>query len=99
MPTFEQMKMNLAHKVLLIATLSACCAGCSKSTLQVGAYPARPLGGYPDTDCDGLTDVEEVKLGTEWLDADTDDDGFHDGDEVLRFRTDPLDEDSHPTKE
>ncbi len=42
-----------------------------------------PLGyGAPDTDGDGLNDVEEENLGTDPEDADTDGDGLTDGDEV-----------------
>jgi hypothetical protein len=41
-----------------------------------------------DTDRDGLTDAEEVNLGTNPDDPDTDRDGIADGDEV-RNRTDP----------
>jgi hypothetical protein len=42
-----------------------------------------------DTDGDGLTDCEEVALGTDPLDPDTDDDGLTDGEEVA-LGTDPL---------
>ena len=42
-----------------------------------------------DTDGDGLTDVEERRLGTDPRMADTDGDGLPDGDEV-RFGSDPL---------
>jgi len=43
-----------------------------------------------DTDSDGLTDDEEVLLGTDPLVADTDSDGLIDGDEVNTYGTDPL---------
>lgn len=35
-----------------------------------------------DTDDDGLTDVNEKIYGTDWLNPDTDGDGYNDGDEI-----------------
>lgn len=49
-----------------------------------------------DTDGDGLTNVRETQLGTDWTDPDTDDDGVDDGTEVARG-TDPLVPDATPT--
>ena len=46
-----------------------------------------------DSDGDGLTDAEEVALGTDPNDADSDDDGLSDGEEVA-LGTDPNDPDS-----
>ena len=48
----------------------------------------------PDSDDDGLTDGEEVALGTDPFDPDTDDDGLTDGQEVEVYGTDPLDPDT-----
>jgi alpha-tubulin suppressor-like RCC1 family protein len=48
------------------------------------------LGPNPDTDADGLIDIDERQWGTDPEDADSDDDGVSDGDEVLAG-TDPLD--------
>ena len=45
----------------------------------------------PDMDGDGLLDVDEAAFGTDPLKADTDGDGFGDGEEVLTLQTDPLD--------
>lgn len=51
-----------------------------------------------DTDGDGLTDKIEISVyHTDPLKADTDGDSFPDGKEV-RYRTNPLDAKSHPTK-
>ncbi|MCK6504390.1 OmpA family protein [Myxococcota bacterium] len=47
-----------------------------------------------DADEDGLTLPQELELGTDPEDADTDDDGLSDGDEVFTWGTDPLDCDS-----
>ncbi|WP_240359172.1 adventurous gliding motility protein AgmC [Pyxidicoccus trucidator] len=47
-----------------------------------------------DTDGDGLTDAEEVTLGTDPNNPDTDGDGLPDGIEVNVGETDPLDDDS-----
>ena len=49
-----------------------------------------------DADHDGLTNLQEVKLGTDPLNPDTDGDGYTDGEEVAAG-TDPLDPNSHPS--
>lgn len=43
-----------------------------------------------DTDSDGLTNLEEITLGTDPRKADTDGEGLSDGDEVNLHHTDPL---------
>ena len=47
-----------------------------------------------DSDCDGLSNKTERALGTNRRDADSDDDGLNDGDEVLQTGTDPMDADT-----
>ena len=47
---------------------------------------------YADDDNDGLYEDEEIALGTDPNDPDSDDDGLNDGDEVNIHGTDPLDE-------
>lgn len=47
-----------------------------------------------DTDADGLTDDEEIVLGTDPTIADTDGDGLTDGEEVNTYGTDPLNPDT-----
>lgn len=44
----------------------------------------------PDTDGDGLSDAEELRLGTDPNNPDTDGDGLLDGDEVYKYKTNPL---------
>jgi VCBS repeat-containing protein len=46
-------------------------------------------GGGADSDFDGLTDDQEIALGTDPFNPDTDGDGLFDGDEVNIFGTDP----------
>ena len=47
-----------------------------------------------DSDSDGLTDGQEIALGTDPFDPDTDNDGLTDGQEVNTYHTDPLDPDT-----
>jgi len=51
---------------------------------------AKVCGDSADSDGDGLTNLEEQKLGTDPNNADSDGDGLSDGDEVNIFGTDPL---------
>jgi outer membrane protein OmpA-like peptidoglycan-associated protein/opacity protein-like surface antigen len=51
-------------------------------------------GGPKDSDADGLTDEEELQIGTNPHDPDTDKDGLSDFDEVRKFKTDPLNPDT-----
>ena len=45
-----------------------------------------------DPDEDGLSNYAEYMLyGTSWAEGDTDGDGYFDGNEILRYQTDPLD--------
>lgn len=48
----------------------------------------------PDTDSDGLDDVREEDIGTDSLNWDTDGDELSDGDEVIIWKTKPLDPDT-----
>ena len=50
--------------------------------------------GDIDSDGDGLTDKEELALGTDPFNPDTDGDGLSDGDEVHIYKTDPLNPDT-----
>ena len=49
-----------------------------------------PADADLDADSDGLTNLEEFQAGTGFQDADTDDDGLNDGDEVEVHFTDPF---------
>lgn len=51
-------------------------------------------GGGLDSDGDGLTDEEELKLGTDPFNPDTDGDGLTDYEEVRIYFTDPLNPDT-----
>ncbi len=53
--------------------------------------------GAADFDNDGLTNIQEQSLGTDPLDADSDDDTLTDGFEVNSTKTNPLDTDSDST--
>jgi outer membrane protein OmpA-like peptidoglycan-associated protein len=51
-------------------------------------------GGLKDSDADGLTDEEELRIGTDPFHPDTDRDGLGDFDEVRTYTTDPLNPDT-----
>jgi hypothetical protein len=51
---------------------------------------------YLDTDGDTLIDTDEAVYGTDPAIADSDYDGYSDGDEVIVYGTDPLDATSYP---
>ncbi|MCI8964732.1 MAG: hypothetical protein HFG37_13715 [Eubacterium sp.] len=51
--------------------------------------------GDEDSDEDGLTNLREIRIGTEPGDSDTDKDGLSDGEEVRKYKTDPLKEDTN----
>ncbi len=59
---------------------------------QTAAYnqTQAALIGEEDTDGDGLTNREELELGTNPLVADTDEDGLSDSEELRQWSTDPL---------
>ena len=67
---------------------------------NTNTVPAAPLMTQPeivpvvDTDRDGLTDDEEKTLGTDPNNADTDNDGLFDREEVKVYLTDPLNPDT-----
>jgi outer membrane protein OmpA-like peptidoglycan-associated protein len=72
-----------------------------KSTSQNNIYCVISMGlvfqldnSNIDSDGDGLTNEEEVKLGTNPYKADTDGDGISDGDEVKKYHTNPLSADT-----
>lgn len=56
--------------------------------------PTNPGDAAADFDNDGLTNAEEIALGTSHTVADTDGDGLTDGEEVNIYATDPLLEDT-----
>ena len=63
--------------------------------ISVGLNPNDPIDGIEDLDGDGLTNKEElVDFGTNFQNADSDDDGIDDGEEVVAgedgFVTNPL---------
>jgi hypothetical protein len=55
-----------------------------------GCADAAICGDNADPDRDGLTNLQEYKLGTDPNNPDSDQDGLSDGDEVNIFGTDPL---------
>ncbi|HEU0114621.1 MAG TPA: hypothetical protein VFQ80_08090, partial [Thermomicrobiales bacterium] len=59
---------------------------------QPAAQQANPAPG--DTDGDGLSDVDEARLGSDPLNKDYDGDGLLDGAEVYQYGTDPVNNDT-----
>ncbi len=70
----------------------------SQSDAPTSEQQPAPVASTPspnqDSDRDGLTDVEERRLGTNPFDADSDNDGLSDWDEVRIYRTKPLSADT-----
>ena len=57
--------------------------------LRLGMNPNNPADAQEDPDHDGLTNLQEYRLGTDMRDPDSDGDGLSDGQEV-KFGTNPL---------
>ena len=67
----------------------------SEETEPVQMPPSSPTSMPPlDTDNDGLSDQEEITLGTDINSVDTDNDGLFDREEVYVYKTDPTNEDT-----
>lgn len=58
--------------------------------LAHGLDPNNPVDALADPDGDGLSTIDEYRLGTDPFKADTDGDGLSDGDEVNLYQTNPL---------
>jgi hypothetical protein len=58
--------------------------------LAHGLDPNNPVDALADPDGDGLSTIDEYRLGTDPFKSDTDGDGLLDGDEVNVYHTDPL---------
>jgi len=63
-----------------------------EGVLNPDSYHTNPMN--PDTDGDGLGDLQEILLGTNPRNSDTDHDSVLDGDEYHKFHTNPLLSDS-----
>jgi hypothetical protein len=74
--------------------------GGASSSAQTGvrgvADPTPDFTQGPDRDNDGLSDASEAVYGTDPDKSDTDGDGYSDGDEVLKYGSDPKDKASTP---
>ena len=67
-----------------------------KPAEPISTPPSSPASATPpqDTDGDGLSDQEEITLGTNINSVDTDNDGLFDREEVYVYKTDPINEDT-----
>ena len=61
---------------------------------EIAKDPVFAVVAPVDSDGDGLTDDEELRIGTDPHNWDTDGDGLLDGDEVKTYKTNPLDPDT-----
>lgn len=66
---------------------------------QVEAYLMEKYGLYPDSDGDGLNDLEEAAAGTDPNIADSDGDGYSDYEELRILLSDPLVADLAPAQQ
>jgi hypothetical protein len=74
-----------------IATQTAAFLETAALTQTIAANQTQAaIAGQQDSDGDGLTDAEEMQLGTDPNNPDTDGDGLLDGEEVKTYTTDPL---------
>lgn len=80
--------LNLLLVFFLLVGFSAVQYGCASQ--EESMEQTQPV----DTDGDGLTDAEEMDLGTDPENPDTDGDGLTDGEEVNQYETDPTDPDT-----
>jgi len=68
-------------------------AKATETAVAATQVAAVTLTAVTDTDGDGLSDIQEVQMGTDPLNADTDGDTIKDGDEAS-YHTDPLNPDT-----
>ncbi len=100
MPTPPRTYSSAAAEKLRLALLALAAAATTGCGLSGGSYYGT-TGGVPpmmpvDSDGDGLNDDDELLLGTDPYNWDTDGDGFSDGAEARIHKTDPLDPKSAP---
>jgi len=69
-----------------------------KNAVGIAKYLSVNKDDITDSDADGLSDLEEKKLGTDPLYPDSDQDGSTDGEEVNTYNTNPIDNQSTPDK-
>ena len=73
-------------------------SGDSADIICADNYEAPPVEG-PDSDNDGISDLDEESYGTLVNNPDTDGDGFTDGDEINKWFSEPTDIASKPTED
>lgn len=66
----------------------------TSTTTPTPVVPEPTVDSQKDTDKDGLTDEQEIKLGTDPSNPDTDTDGLNDSAEINIWGTDPLNKDT-----
>lgn len=78
------------------STVGGSVQGSAAHTSSTSSGAPLPVGynGAADPDGDGLTNDQELKLGTNPNNADSDHDGLTDGEEVMTYHTDPLNSDT-----
>ena len=89
-PQSSRMKLFVILMVALVCiAVGVFMSHTFRSTKSVGSASQPKVFVNTDSDFDGLTDAEELKLGTDPHNPDTDGDGLPDGYEVNVSHTDP----------
>jgi serine/threonine protein kinase len=93
-PALQQLTLYQAGAQQVSLTVTAEARATASQATAAAQFLATATWEVQDSDRDGLTNAEEVKLNTDPSQADTDGDGLSDGVEAKELPTNPLERDS-----